>query len=186
MLKHKQRSSKHARADLTWGTDIKMQVGDLTFLQALNASPVIWKKRKEKKKGKVNIPLLFLNAHYLMSTGNADLILLWQKGRAKDSLKCLSRFFPFPLTRTLPLCVCVCVRSHKCSPLFEPFDNNNDSGKDYHSWPLLNFKVKGALQLWLCVYQRKANDELISYGLRLLSPHLSEDLSHPLSGRMLS
>ncbi len=84
------------------------------------------------------------------------------------------------------LCVCVCVRSHKCLPLFEPFDNNNDSGKDYHSWPLLNFKVKGALQLWLCVYQRKANDELISYGLRLLSPHLSEDLSHPLSGRMLS
>lgn len=144
------------------------------------------RKKKEKKKGKVNIPLLFLNAHYLMSTGNADLILLWQKGRAKDSLKCLSRFFPFPLTRTLPLRVCVCVCSHKRSPLFEPFDNNNDSGKDYHSWPLLNFKVKGALQLWLCVYQRKANDELISYGLRLLSPHLSEDLSHPLSGRMLS
>jgi len=123
MLKHKQRSSKHARADLTWGTDIKMQVGDLTFLQALNASPVIWKKKeKKKKKGKVNIPLLFLNAHYLMSTGNADLILLWQKGRAKDSLKCLSRFFPFPLTRTLPLCVCVCVCArtnahHSLSPL---------------------------------------------------------------------
>lgn len=34
------------------------------------------KKEKKKKKGKVNIPLLFLNAHYLMSTGNADLILL--------------------------------------------------------------------------------------------------------------
>lgn len=86
------------------------------------ASDLKKKKDKKKKKGKVNIPLLFLNAHYLMSTGNADLILLWQKGRAKDSLKCLSRFFPFPLTRTLPLCVCVCVCArtnahHSLSPL---------------------------------------------------------------------
>lgn len=128
---------------------------------------------KRKKKGKVNIHLLFLNACYLMSTGNADLILLWQKVRAKDSLKCLLLFSisSYSLTHSHScVCLCTCTKTHTRPPLFQPFDNNNDSGKDYHSWPLVNFKVKGARQLWLCVYQRKANDELINYGLRLLFP----------------
>lgn len=91
----------------------------------------------------------------------------------------LHLLFPFSvfLSHSLsPLCACA------QASLVVSCDDNSGSRKDYHSQPLVNFKVKRAQHLWLCVFKRKANDELISSALCLLLLPPSEDLLHAPNG----